>query len=150
QFTHLPPYGGSCGILADSPETPALGGGSITILAKGSVVVASGGSISANGMSGADVEKIFGSYIFPSSGGGGGLILIASQSGISVQGGTLNAAGGSSVSKAPEPTIYTAGGRGGGLIKLLAPMITEGRQYQRRRRRPTGQPVQNCRWFLGR
>jgi len=100
------------------------GGGTIVILAAGSIAINSGGSIKADGAGAFEPE--YGGY--PGYNGGGGIIVLASRTSIT-NSGTLSAQGG----KGGNATTTTTGGPngnqnmgagGGGIINLLAPSIT--------------------------
>jgi len=142
QMTHLPVSGGGCGATTHLPATAhgAFGGGTLTMLAKGPIVVTLGGSISANGMPGnsavSGVDAV--GSLYPPGGGGGGMLLLASQTSITINS-TLSARGGDPAGSALpvfcDPTVYpydcsgaqsyaiTSGGGGGGLVKLVAPFL---------------------------
>ena len=86
-------------------------GGGITILATGSIVIQSGGSITANGTAGGTTN--LGGTPYPLGAGAGGIILLASRTSIS-NAGSLTAKGGNGTG----PNVYGPGGGGGGGIVI--------------------------------
>jgi hypothetical protein len=92
-------------------------GGGLTILAAGSIVINSGGSISAAGPPGGvfSPQSLF-------SAGAGGIIILASRTSI-FNAGTLAARGGNGANGNASPG---GGGGGGGIVHLLAPSVAVG------------------------
>jgi hypothetical protein len=111
-------FGGGNGGMIEPNGTAAYGGGSLVLLAGGSIEIS--GEIAANGSAGAfdadDSESC-------SGGGAGGIIILASKVSIGNTG-FLSAVGGAGGSGAP--TVSSGGGGGGGLIHLFSPANTPG------------------------
>ncbi|MGJ5816391.1 hypothetical protein [Paludibaculum fermentans] len=102
----------------------ALGGmagaGSIALIATGSIVITSNGSISSPGMSGSPWAN---NPNFLASASAGGIVILGSRTSIS-NAGSLIATGGNGANGIPD---YNAGGGGGGgIIHLLGPSIVSG------------------------
>jgi hypothetical protein len=125
-ITFSPVYGaGNVGLSALKartllkPPSPEGGGGSITILASGNILITSTGSISAPGTDGtALVPNVSGGV----SAGAGGIVILVSRSSI-VNDGTLSAVGGNG---ANQTIWFPGGGGGGGIIHLLGPSLVIG------------------------
>lgn len=106
--------GGAAAGTDSQPGIPSInvgssGGGSVRILAAGTITNAAGASITADGDDG------------EGGGGGGGVIIMASMTSIT-QAGTVSARGGDGESG--DSNEAPSGGGGGGLVHLLAPSIT--------------------------
>jgi hypothetical protein len=109
------PFGGGNGGTFFLNGTSGLGGGSIVILAAGSISIGASGSINANGANGLEeTDDEFGD-----GGGAGGIVILASKTSIS-NSGAINTTGGNGANAIIDETD-PAGGGGGGLIHLLAP-----------------------------
>ena len=110
------PFGGGNGGGSNlSLGLYGLGGGSLVILAEGSLTIESGGVITASGTSGGQ-ETVSG---FSDGGGAGGIIILASKTSVANDG-TLTADGGNGAASI-SGTSDAGGGGGGGIIHLLAP-----------------------------
>lgn len=118
QLVRPSPLGGGAG-AKQAGVSGGAGGGSLVILAQGTVQVQAGGSISATGDNGGT-----GSNLPGSGGGGGGVLVIVGKAGISVSsGGSLRAGGGrgGDGNNASGGTGKGGGGGGGGgIIQLLS------------------------------
>ncbi|QSQ16978.1 collagen-like protein [Myxococcus landrumensis] len=108
------------------------GGGTLVILAQGTVRIQSGGSIQANGDSGTSAAD--GANVPGGGGGGGGIVSIVGKTAINI-GGIVNAvgAGGGAGDNSANPGASSpgkggGGGGGGGIISLLssAPITLSG------------------------
>jgi hypothetical protein len=96
------------------------GGGTIVILAAGTITINSGGSIHADGGAGSPALN---EAFFSGGGGGGGIIVLASGTSVTASSGsTLSAVGG--IGGAGNGTASASGGGGGGVINLLGPSVT--------------------------
>jgi hypothetical protein len=113
-------FGGGNGAMESADGTAGYGGGSLVILAGGSISIS--GSIDANGSAGAD-ESFNGGNA--SGGGAGGIIILASKVSI-VNTGTLSAVGGAGGPANASNDHDNGGGGGGGLIHLFSPSNTPG------------------------
>ena len=110
------PFGGGNGGGSNlSLGLYGLGGGSLVILAEGSLTIEPGGAITANGTNGGQET----SSGFSDGGGAGGIIILASKTSVANDG-TLTADGGSGAAAIVSLTD-AGGGGGGGIIHLLAP-----------------------------
>ena len=96
------------------PSTPG-GGGTIVILAMGSIVVNSSGSISAPGPAGQDQVV---------AAGAGGIVILASRTSISNLG-ALQATGGNGANQTCC-NAAAGGGGGGGIVHLIGPSLSAG------------------------
>jgi hypothetical protein len=97
------------------------GGGTITILAAGSILIGAGGSISAPGVNGA--TAVFNSVVLGQA-SAGGIVILASRTSV-INNGTLNANGGNGANQ--TCCSYAAGsGAGGWIIHLLGPSLFSG------------------------
>ena len=114
------PFGGGNGGGSNlSLGLYGLGGGSLVILAEGSLTIAPGGAITANGTSGG--QETASGFGFSDGGGAGGIIFLASKTSVANDG-TLTADGGSGAAAIGGGSPSDAGGGGGGgIIHLLAP-----------------------------
>jgi hypothetical protein len=119
------PLGGGVGPFSDhNVSNPAGGGGTIVIVAAGSITINASGSIRADGDNGRPAVP---SSSIGGGGGGGGVIVLASRTGIT-NNGVMTAVGGNGASALPDPSTGTgaSGGGGGGVISLFAPAISVG------------------------
>jgi hypothetical protein len=119
QLLHPGPFGGGNG-GASSPSSTygaghSLGGGSIVILAEGSITIGGSAVITADGTAGIQDTTL----VFSDGGGAGGIIILASKTSI-VNSGTVEARGGSGAAAISGQTDPAAAG-GGGIIHLLGP-----------------------------
>jgi hypothetical protein len=112
--------GGGIGPANGAGCSIAAGGGTVVILAQGSITVNSGASIHADGQAGTSPSSCGGEG---GGGGGGGIIVLASKTSIT-NNGTISAAGGAGANAVAGTS--GSGGGGGGIINLLAPSITAG------------------------
>ena len=114
------PFGGGNGGGSNlSLGLYGLGGGSLVILAEGSLTIEPGGAITANGTSGG--QETASGFGFSDGGGAGGIIILASKTSVANDG-TLTADGGSGAAAIGGGSPSDAGGGGGGgIIHLLAP-----------------------------
>jgi len=113
-------FGGGDGAMELGDGTAGYGGGSLVILAGGSISIS--GSIDANGSAGAD-ESVNGGNA--SGGGAGGILILASKVSIDSTG-SLSAAGGVGGPANASNDHDNGGGGGGGLIHLFSPSNTPG------------------------
>lgn len=95
--------------------TGGLGGGALMIIAKGTITIASGASIDADG--GVSFDGSCGA-----GGGGGGVVVLASKTAIDKQG-FIHANGGEGRSGGSKAAA--GGGGGGGLVMLVAPTVSD-------------------------
>jgi hypothetical protein len=119
------PLGGGVGPFSDhNAANPAGGGGTIVIVAAGSITINATGSIRADGDNGRPAVP---SSSIGGGGGGGGVIVLASRTGIT-NNGVMTALGGNGANALPDPSTGTgaSGGGGGGVISLFAPVISVG------------------------
>jgi hypothetical protein len=97
------------------------GGGVFRILASGTITIASGGAIVADGVAGEDAT-----FSLPSGGGGaGGIVIVAASTSI-INSGRISASGAAGGNGSAADSRASSGGGGGGIIHLLAPSITGG------------------------
>jgi hypothetical protein len=113
-------FGGGNGAMELGDGTAGYGGGSLVILAGGSISIS--GSIDANGSAGAD-ESFNGGNA--SGGGAGGIIILASKVSID-NSGSLSALGGAGGPANGTNDHDNGAGGGGGLIHLFSPSNTLG------------------------
>jgi hypothetical protein len=116
--------GGGIGPYTNSNvPNPAGGGGTVVIIALGSITIGATGTIRADGANG---NAAVPSTSIGGGGGGGGVIILASKTGIT-NGGTISAVGGKGADALAGATgSAPSGGGGGGVVNLLAPTITNG------------------------
>ncbi|MDR3387052.1 MAG: hypothetical protein P4L92_08380 [Rudaea sp.] len=101
----------------------AGGGGTVVIVAAGSISITNTGSIHADGANG---NPVVASQSNGGGGGGGGIIVLASKTSVT-NSGTLSAIGGTGANALAGATGGGAsGGGGGGIINLLGPVVTPG------------------------
>ena len=114
--------GGGVGTwIVSSAHTDAPGGGTIVVVAVGTITVTGAGSIRAEGAVGTPVNDGNSSG---GGGGGGGIIVLASKTSIG-NAGTLSVVGGAGANATSTATGASAsGGGGGGIINLLAPSFS--------------------------
>lgn len=125
-YINIPSFGGGSGAGGVAGNNVGGGGGgSFAIYAKGTLTLASGGMLNANGNNGMSLDAANNSG---AGGGGGGLVVLLSKGAMSVAG-TINARGGNGSDAITISGSYRAGGGGGGggLVCLVAagsPAIT--------------------------
>ncbi len=101
--------------------TPEIfGGGMMTLLARGSILITPTGSISAPGVAGKTMPVELAPGLF--NAGAGGVLILASRTGVTNLG-TLTAKGGDG---ADQTHAYAGGGGGGGIVHLLGPSLSAG------------------------
>jgi hypothetical protein len=103
------------------------GGGTVLILAEGSITIGGGGAVRADGGNGNLGIPPASSYYANGGGGGGGIVVLASKTSIT-NSGTLSAKGGNGANGYDSLSIglSASGGGGGGIINLIAPAVTVG------------------------
>jgi hypothetical protein len=124
QLIHLPSYGGGSGAKI-AASSGGDGGGSIRIIAQGTLQVSAGGSIIANGVSAINPNSA-GQGIVGTGGGAGGIIVLLSK-GILTMAGTVSAVGGNGSNGFDGNGGNSeggGGGGGGGIIIYAAPSIS--------------------------
>jgi hypothetical protein len=107
-------FGGGGGLGISAFSGGLSGGGSLVILAKGSVLNDTGSVIRAN----ASNPSIIGT-----GGAGGGVIILASATQLT-NSGTIEAKGGSGLGASGISPNGSGGGGGGGIVHLISPIIT--------------------------
>lgn len=125
-YINIPAFGGGSGAGGVSGNNAGGGGGgSFAIYAKGSLTVATGAVINANGANAVNLDAANNSG---AGGGGGGLVVLLSKGAMSI-GGTINARGGNGSDAITVSGSFRAGGGGGGgglicMVTTSTPTIT--------------------------
>ena len=115
------------GVGGGTSAYAGAGGGTVLILAEGSITIGGSGAVRADGGNGGLGIPSGSAYYANGGGGGGGVVVLASRTSIT-NSGTLSAKGGTGANGYNDATIglSASGGGGGGIVNLIAPAVTAG------------------------